>query len=558
MTTLKTKGQIEYDCKKKMRTNDGQGQVKLINYIEGQTCDQALGAETGDGWKESDAGPQQDNNKVKHRCCYKTDNAKFFDTAYNASDLTTAGTFYTQPNSIDAAQMDNKVYWGDSNGLTIDTFKTNAQLYPDSLKGMWYKRKQSNAIVNYACDRPYVATARVNAYMSGEYHNDCVFNGWNSDTDKFKCCLAGATLTGKKGTLLDPTTCMIWDKSKQTKQVNGAFQPLNTAWAPWTESCVSYDKLQKGGVYSDYCGGYDEQDRPRVLSSSSNTQCQAWCTQQGEACDNIKTHYCLNENPTDPLCACMNLGNADVQTAENTAYNDFITNLPPELKVDERNPICWWPKCFSNDQIMTHEMKKTQTADTCNAVDINICKQIIDATAGGDVIIKDNTFNQTCNFPSDVANHPYTCNTGFSCKKFTPTPSETRQGIATNPSQDPNCDPTDTQKYPNGCNILPKSPAFTNLTDCETNCKEIDVCKDVTPKQKDLRCSPSYNGTCYYIGSDKKTQCPYGGDIKDVKCPDTCKTKDIITDVLTVILISFVFFGFFRAYASLLKNRKIF
>ena len=45
----------------------------------------------------------------------------------------------------------------------------------------------------------------------------------------------------------------------------------------------------------------------------------------------------------------------------------------------------------------------------------------------------------------------------------------------------------------------------------------------MTAKQEDLKCSLSYNGTCYYIGSDKKTKCPYGGNIIDVKWPDTCK-----------------------------------
>lgn len=135
---------------------------------------------------------------------------------------------------------------------------------------------------------------------------------------------------------------------------------------------------------STYCPGeQSECSRLRSLGESGQL-CREWMvTLPSEAHrDSVKRGYCL-ENDTED-CQCIN-------RAHHSDFNDLRKGMDAQTLLSTR---CWYKPCEDNNNLLLDSEEK----QGCVA---NVCQNIINAHAQGDIDITNNTSSISCNFSKE-------------------------------------------------------------------------------------------------------------------------------------------------------------
>lgn len=132
-----------------------------------------------------------------------------------------------------------------------------------------------------------------------------------------------------------------------------------------------------GKRVSKNCGGGLKECSRYVATDEEGKMCRNWLASlPRDIQDAEMTSYCL-ENDT-PDCKCINRTTDPEYDRLKTLSNYFNDN-------------CWYKPCASSASLVPHRTSSQHCAE-------NVCQQIIEASAKGNVIIDGNTSDINCNF----------------------------------------------------------------------------------------------------------------------------------------------------------------
>lgn len=124
----------------------------------------------------------------------------------------------------------------------------------------------------------------------------------------------------------------------------------------------------------------DEKKTCSLFKSLDNigSRCQEWLDTV-ESKDSIRREYCLRFDTDD--CSCIN-------RTKRKDFNELKNGMDATTIASSK---CWYKPCEDNDNLLLDIEQK----NTCNP---NICQNIINAHANGNINIANNTSSISCNF----------------------------------------------------------------------------------------------------------------------------------------------------------------
>ena len=112
--------------------------------------------------------------------------------------------------------------------------------------------------------------------------------------------------------------------------------------------------------------------------------CRDWLSKLPSASirDAVRKEYCIYEDTDD--CKCIN-------RTKHAEYNDLKTGVDPNTLLAAK---CWYKPCEDGDNLLL----ESEQASACSP---NICQNIINAHAKGNINIRDNESSISCSFTPD-------------------------------------------------------------------------------------------------------------------------------------------------------------
>ena len=115
---------------------------------------------------------------------------------------------------------------------------------------------------------------------------------------------------------------------------------------------------------------------------TSGEMCREWLSKQDNGFqDSVKREYCIKNNTDD--CKCIN-------RSRQSDFNELKNGMNAQTLSSSR---CWYKPCDDNSNILLDSEQK----QSCQA---NVCQNIIEAHANGNIDINNNTSSLNCNFTS--------------------------------------------------------------------------------------------------------------------------------------------------------------
>lgn len=192
---------------------------------------------------------------------------------------------------------------------------------------------------------------------------------------------------GKSSKGLDPLIALVWDIKPPNLRCIYNVDNIDT---PSQINALKrlFPHEQVDHVMRAFCGGTSEQCTFNVKLCSklksldeSGVMCREWLSSlpTDELRDSVRREFCLNNNTDD--CKCIN----------RSKQPDFIklrNGMDAQTLASTR---CWYKPCENNSNILLDVEQKQQ----CIA---NVCQNIINAHARGNIDINTNTSNINCSF----------------------------------------------------------------------------------------------------------------------------------------------------------------
>lgn len=117
-----------------------------------------------------------------------------------------------------------------------------------------------------------------------------------------------------------------------------------------------------------------------TANDTSGEMCREWLGSiSTELQDSVKREYCIKNNTDD--CKCIN-------RSRQSDFNELKNGMNAQTLSSAR---CWYKPCDDNSNILLDSEQKQE----CRA---NICQNIIEAHASGNIDINNNTSSLNCNF----------------------------------------------------------------------------------------------------------------------------------------------------------------
>lgn len=135
-------------------------------------------------------------------------------------------------------------------------------------------------------------------------------------------------------------------------------------------------------VSTDCASGLDNECSRYLSTDEEGKMCRQWmATLSRDSQDALMRNYCLSNSTKD--CKCINRSTDPEYNRMKSLSNFFSDN-------------CWYKPCSNSESIYLVPHRLTE-----NKCATNICQQIIDAHAQGNVTIEGNTSQINCNFKAD-------------------------------------------------------------------------------------------------------------------------------------------------------------